>query len=52
MFHFMHHSWNNAENGGRKALYHNLGQGRFEKMDMAAIGMPETHWTTAIGTET
>ena len=50
MFHFMHHSWNNAENGGRKALYHNLGQDRFEKMDMAAMGMPETHWTTAIGT--
>lgn len=50
MFHFMHHTWNNAENGGRKALYHNLGQGRFEKMDMAAMGMPETHWTTAIGT--
>jgi len=50
MFHFMHQTWNNAENGGRKALYRNLGSGRFEKMDMAAMGMPETHWTTAIGT--
>jgi hypothetical protein len=50
MFHFMHHTWNNAENGGRKALYHNLGQGQFEKMDVAGMGMPETHWTTAIGT--
>jgi hypothetical protein len=50
MFHFMHHTWNNAENGGPNALYHNTGSGKFAKMDMAAMGMPETHWTTAIGT--
>ena len=50
MFHFMHHTWNNAENGGPNALYHNTGSGKFAKMDLAAMGMPETHWTTAIGT--
>src|SRR5260370_16721842 len=50
MFHFMDHTWNNAENGGPNALYHNNGSGKFAKMDMAAMGMPETHWTTAIGT--
>lgn len=50
MFHFMHENWNNAENGGRKTIYHNLGQGQFEKLNIAAMGMPETHWTTAIGT--
>jgi hypothetical protein len=50
MFHFMHHTWNNAENGGLNALYHNDGAGKFAKLDIAAMGMPETHWTTAIGT--
>jgi hypothetical protein len=50
MFSFMHSSWDNAENGGLNALYHNVGQGRFEKLDVRAWGMPETHWSLAIGT--
>jgi enediyne biosynthesis protein E4 len=50
MLGFMHASWDNAKNGGLNALYRNLGDGRFQKQDMAAMGMPETHWTLAIGT--
>jgi len=50
MFHFMHESWSNAENGGPNALFHNDGSGHFEKMDMAAMGMPQTHFTLAVAT--
>lgn len=50
MFHFMHDSWFNAENGGGYVLYHNVGHGKFEKMDVSKMGMPQTHWTMAIGT--
>src|SRR5271165_1146572 len=50
MFHFMHESWNNAQNGGPNVLFHNSGGGRFEKMDMAAMGMPQTHFTLAVAT--
>ncbi|CAN5782614.1 hypothetical protein BH11VER1_BH11VER1_39320 [soil metagenome] len=50
MFHFMHSTWHNATNGGRNVLYHNDGHGHFKKQDIAALGMPETHWTMAVGT--
>jgi Na+-translocating ferredoxin:NAD+ oxidoreductase RnfD subunit len=50
MFAFMHSSWDNATNGGLNVLYHNLGNGRFEKVDMQKMGMPETHWSLAVGT--
>ncbi len=50
MLGFMHASWDNATNGGLNALYRNLGDGRFGKQDAAAMGMPETHWSLAIGT--
>src|SRR5882672_1440465 len=50
MFHFMHESWNNAHNGGLNLLFHNSGGGRFDKVDMDAVGMPETHFTLAVGT--
>jgi enediyne biosynthesis protein E4 len=50
MFHFMHESWNNAHNGGLNLLFHNAGGGQFEKVDMASAGMPETHFTLAVGT--
>ena len=49
MFHFMHHGWQNAENGGLNLLYKNRGDGTFEKLDAAKLGMPETHWTLAVG---
>ncbi|HXH82264.1 MAG TPA: CRTAC1 family protein [Candidatus Tectomicrobia bacterium] len=48
MLGFMHASWDNARNGGGKALYRNLGHGRFARQDVAAMGMPETHWTLAV----
>jgi len=50
MFPFMHSSWDNARNGGRNDFYRNRGNGRFEKMDIKALGMPETHWSLAVGT--
>ncbi|MGH7774865.1 MAG: FG-GAP-like repeat-containing protein [Candidatus Binatia bacterium] len=49
MLPFMHHSWDNAKNGGLNVLYRNVGNGRFEKMDIKALGMPETHWSLAVG---
>ena len=50
MFAFMHDGWHDANNGGRNVLLHNRRDGTFEAVDAAAMGMPETHWTTAIGT--
>jgi enediyne biosynthesis protein E4 len=50
MFRFMHNGWHNADNGGRNVLLHNRGDGTFAPVDVAAVGMPETHWTIAIGT--
>lgn len=49
MLPFMHASWDNAANGGRNALFRNSGA-RFEKLDAAKIGMPETHWSLAVAT--
>ena len=50
MFAFMHDGWHDAANGGRNVLLRNRGDGTFETVDAAALGMPETHWTTAVGT--
>jgi len=50
MFHFMHNGWHNADNGGRNVLLHNRGDGTFETIDARRIGMPETHWSLAVGT--
>ncbi len=49
MFRFMHNGWHNADNGGRNRLYRNAG-GRFERLESAALGMPETHWSLAVAT--
>lgn len=49
MFHFMHSTWHNASNGGRNILLRQ-DHGRFHREDIAALGMPETHWTLAVGT--
>lgn len=48
MFHFMHASWHKAENGGLNRYFRNRGDGTFEELDVAAIGMPETHWTLSL----
>lgn len=50
MFRFMHDGWHNARNGGRNVMLRNRGDGTFETLDAASLGMPETHWTLAIGT--
>jgi hypothetical protein len=50
MFAFMHDGWHNAANGGLNVLLRNRGDGTFERLDARARGMPETHWTIAIGT--
>jgi hypothetical protein len=50
MLDFMHSSWDNASNGGRNVLYRNLGGGRFQRLDPVAMGLPETHWSIAVGT--
>lgn len=50
MFHFMHHTWHNATNGGKNVFLRNQRDGKFKREDIAALGMPETHWTLAVGT--
>ena len=50
MFAFMHDGWHDAANGGLNVLLRNRGDGTFERLDARALGMPETHWTIAIGT--
>lgn len=49
MYRFMHNGWHNADNGGVKALFHNTGK-KLVQVDSKAFGMPDTHWTLAIGT--
>ncbi len=46
----MHESWNNARNGGQNILFHNNGDGTFTRMDAAAMGLPETGISLAVGT--
>lgn len=50
MFRFMHDGWHDANNGGTNVLYRQLEDGRFERLDAAALGMPETHWSLALAT--
>jgi hypothetical protein len=50
MLQFMHDGWHDADNGGRNVLLANQGDGSFEEISVAAAGMPETHWSLAIGT--
>ncbi|MCK6612218.1 MAG: FG-GAP-like repeat-containing protein [Bacteroidia bacterium] len=50
MLHFMHESWHNACNGGKKVLLMNSGSKGFVALNSDKLGMPETHWNLAIGT--
>lgn len=50
MFRFMPNSWHNATNGGGYVLFRNDGHGHFQKMDAAALGLGDTHWSLSIGT--
>ncbi len=48
MLHIMHASWHQAENGGLNHIYRNSGDGAFQRLDAAELGMPQTHWTLAL----
>lgn len=50
MFDFMHSSWHQSDNGGVNDLYVQGPDGRFVKKDSAAMGLPETMWSLALGT--
>lgn len=46
MLHFMHHSWHNANNGGKNYLLLNSDSG-FQETE---AGLDETRWSLAVGT--
>jgi enediyne biosynthesis protein E4 len=48
MFHFMHESWHQANNGDLNDLYLSNGT-TFEKQDSVAWGMDEKRWHLAVG---
>lgn len=51
MFHFLHESWHNANNGGKNYLLVNTGgPGVFEKVSEDISGLTETRWSLAVGT--
>lgn len=51
MFHFMHESWHNANNGGLNHLLLNSGKpGAFESIPPEQSNLKETRWSLAVGT--
>ncbi|MCY1046786.1 FG-GAP-like repeat-containing protein [Corallococcus sp. bb12-1] len=50
MLRFMHDGWHDANNGGKNALYRGRGDGTFEKQDVDALGLSQTHWSLAVST--
>jgi hypothetical protein len=48
MFAFMHNSWHKADNGGPTHVWRNRGDGTFEALDAADLGLTHTHWTLAM----
>lgn len=50
MFHFMHDSWHNANNGGENHLLINRNGSTFIKADNDLLKLKETRWSLAIGT--
>jgi len=49
MFHFMHESWNMANNGGFNDLYLGTPNGKFIKQDAKKWNIEETRWSLAVG---
>lgn len=49
MYHFMHESWHDANNGGENFMLMNEGAGRFKQANSKLIGLPETRWSLSIG---
>ena len=51
MFHFLHESWHNADNGGLNYLLQNTGTASvFEALPSSITSLNETRWSLAIGT--
>lgn len=51
MYHFMHESWHNANNGGLNYLLLNtLDSAVFQPLDSRDIGIPETRWSLSVAT--
>ena len=51
MFHFMHESWHNANNGGKNQLFVNTGDEMiFTEIPSSESKLVETRWTLSIGT--
>lgn len=51
MFHFMHESWHNANNGGLNHLLINTSDASvFKPLDAQRSGLTETRWSLAVGT--
>lgn len=48
---FMHNGWHDADNGGKNHLYRGKGDGTYERLDQDAMGMPQTYWSLAVGTQ-
>ncbi|MBX7087392.1 MAG: FG-GAP-like repeat-containing protein [Leptospirales bacterium] len=48
MLHFMHHSWHNANNGGKNELY--LGTKGPDPFSRTDVGLDETRWSLSVGT--
>ncbi len=48
---FMHNGWHDADNGGKNHLYRGKGDGTYVRLDQDAMGMPQTHWSLAVGTQ-
>jgi len=51
MFRFMHNGWHDADNGGENHLYRGRGDGTYQRLDVKAFGLPETHWSLSVGTQ-
>jgi hypothetical protein len=50
MYHFMHESWHNANNGGLNYLLKNTSAGGFQIIDARDSKLTETRWSLAVGT--
>lgn len=48
---FMHNGWHDADNGGKNHLYRGKGDGTYVRLDQDAMGMPQTYWSLAVGTQ-
>lgn len=48
-FDFMHDSWHMSNNGGINYIYYQTPDHKFERLDSAQMGFPETRWSLAVG---